>query len=64
MTALIAGLAIFLGMHSIHIVAPVWRVAQVKRFGENGWKGIYSLASVIGFVVLVWGRPLVDPNIG
>lgn len=55
MTALIAGLAIFLGMHSIHIVAPVWRVAQVKRFGENGWKGIFSLASVIGFVLLVWG---------
>ena len=55
MNALIAGLVIFLGMHFIHILAPSWRAAQVTRLGEKKWKGIFSLASLIGFGLLVWG---------
>lgn len=55
MAILILGLVIFIGIHSIRLVAPAWRDAQVARFGEHGWKGIYSVASLIGFVLLVWG---------
>jgi uncharacterized membrane protein len=55
MSALIAGLVIFLGMHFIHIFAPDWRAAQVKRLGANSWKGIFSVVSLIGFGLLVWG---------
>lgn len=55
MNTLIAGLAIFIGMHCIHILTPDWRAAQVKKFGENAWKGIFSVASLIGFGLIVWG---------
>lgn len=55
MSALIAGLAIFLGMHFIHVFAPDWRAAQITRLGANAWKGIFTVASLIGFGLLVWG---------
>jgi uncharacterized membrane protein len=52
---LILGLVIFLGVHSIRLVADSWRSEQIARIGENGWKGLYSLASLVGFVLIVWG---------
>lgn len=55
MFLLILGLILFLGIHSIRIVAPDWRDAQRARLGENRWKGFYSLVSLIGFVLIVWG---------
>jgi uncharacterized membrane protein len=55
MTVLILGLIIFLGVHSIRIVADGWRTAQIQRLGEGPWKGIYSIVSVAGFVLIVWG---------
>jgi len=55
MTPLILGLVLFLGVHSTRIAAPAWREAQVARIGERSWKGIYALASLAGFVLLVWG---------
>jgi uncharacterized membrane protein len=55
MTLLILGLLIFLGAHSVSIVAPAWRDAQVARLGEKPWKGIYTLLSIVGFALLVIG---------
>ncbi|WP_069706806.1 NnrU family protein [Burkholderia seminalis] len=55
MLVLILGLAIFLGVHSIRIVAGGWRSTTIERIGEKGWKGGYSIASVVGFVLIVWG---------
>lgn len=55
MTLLILGLLIFLGVHSVRIFAEDWRTAQRKQRGENAWKGIYSVASIAGFALLVWG---------
>ncbi|KVH60475.1 NnrU family protein [Burkholderia cepacia] len=55
MLVLILGLAIFLGVHSIRIVADGWRSATIERIGEKGWKGPYAIASIIGFVLIVWG---------
>src|SRR2546423_6922256 len=55
MAWLILGLALFLGMHSVSIVAPGWRDAQVARRGEMPWKGIYTVVSIVGFVLLVVG---------
>lgn len=52
---LILGLVVFLGIHSVAIVAPTWRDAQVMRLGERPWKGLYSLISIAGFVALVVG---------
>jgi uncharacterized membrane protein len=55
MTLLILGLLIFLGLHSVSILAPAWRDAQVAQRGENAWKGIYSLLSIAGFALLIYG---------
>lgn len=55
MTILILGLLLFLGVHSVRIVADGWRAAQLKRLGEGPWKGIYSLLSVAGFGLIIWG---------
>jgi uncharacterized membrane protein len=58
MTLLIIGLVLFLGIHSVSIVAPAWRDAQVAQRGEGPWKGIYSIVSLLGFVLLIYGYGL------
>lgn len=64
MTVMILGLLIFLGVHSIRIVANDWRSAQIQRMGELPWKGLYSLASVIGLAIAIWGygQTRLDPT--
>jgi uncharacterized membrane protein len=52
---LAVGLVLFLGIHSVRIVAPEFRAAQIDARGLNAWKGIYSLVAIAGFVILVWG---------
>jgi len=58
MSVLILGLIVFLGAHSTRIFAEDWRSAQRKRLGENAWKGIYSVVSIVGFGLIVWGYGL------
>lgn len=55
MVYLIAGLVIFLGVHSVRIVAGPWRTRSIARFGAQPWKAVYSLLSIAGFVLLAWG---------
>lgn len=55
MAILILGLVLFLGVHSTRIVADGWRSATIARIGEMPWKGIYSLLSIAGFALIVWG---------
>ena len=55
MTALILGLVIFLGVHSVRVFAETWRVGVRQRLGANAYKGLYSLASVLGLALIVWG---------
>lgn len=55
MTYLILGLIIFLGAHSVRIFAEDWRTRTIARMGAYGWKGVYALVSIAGFVLLVWG---------
>jgi uncharacterized membrane protein len=55
MTILVLGLIIFLGVHSVRMFANDWRTAQIARLGEGPWKGLYSLASIVGFLLIVWG---------
>ena len=58
MTLLIVGLVLFLGIHSVAIVSPAWRDAQVALRGEKTWKGIYTVVSIIGLVLLLYGYGL------
>jgi uncharacterized membrane protein len=62
MAVLILGLVLFLGVHSTRIVADGWRTATIARIGEKPWKGLYALASIAGFVLIVWGFGLARRN--
>lgn len=55
MNWLALGLALFLGIHLTRVVAPHWREAQIARFGDKAWKGVYTLVSLVGFGLIVWG---------
>jgi len=54
MLILIAGIALFLGAHSLNIVAG-GRGAWVSRLGEGGYKGLFSVLSLAGFGLIIWG---------
>jgi uncharacterized membrane protein len=58
MLILIAGLVLFLGAHSISIVASGWRNRTAARIGERTWQGLYGLVAIAGFVLIVWGYGL------
>jgi uncharacterized membrane protein len=58
MGVLLLGLVLFLGVHSTRIVADGWRTRTVARIGENGWKGAYTLVSIAGLALIVWGYGL------
>ena len=58
MTILVVGLIIFLGIHSISIFAPSFRDGMAARLGAGPWRGVYSLISLIGFALLIWGYGL------
>ncbi len=55
MTWMIVGLIVFLGAHSARIVAEGWRSRTIARIGANAWKGLYSLVSIAGFVLICIG---------
>jgi len=52
---LIAGLILFLGVHSVSIVAPYWRERMLLMVGTGTWKGVYALLSAIGLVLMLVG---------
>ncbi len=54
MIKLITGLVVFLGIHSISIFALSFR-NQMAGKNELLWKGIYSLISVIGLLLIING---------
>ena len=58
MTLLVLGLVLFLGVHSVRVVADRWRSATIARLGEGPWKGVYSLVSLAGLALVVWGYGL------
>jgi len=55
MTMLIWGLVLFLGAHSVRIVAEGWRAQRLAQWGEQGWKKRYTLVSLAGFALMVVG---------
>src|SRR5687767_5642646 len=55
MVYLILGLILFLGAHSVEIFSSSLRASAIARMGERAWKGLYTLVSIIGFVLIIWG---------
>src|SRR5882672_5043731 len=61
MAYLVLGLVLFLGVHSVSIVAPAWRDRIAVRLG-NAWRCLYSLLSIAGFVAIIWGYDIARRN--
>ena len=55
MLLFITGLILFFVVHSISIVNVGWRDAMAERLGTGAWRGLYSLASLAGLVLLIQG---------
>jgi uncharacterized membrane protein len=58
MGMLVLGVVLFLGVHSVRVLADDWRGSLIARRGEGAYKGLYSLASIVGFALIVWGYGL------
>jgi len=55
MALLILGLVLFLGAHSTRIFAENGRQAVLERLGEKAYKGVYTLVSLVGFGLIIYG---------
>jgi uncharacterized membrane protein len=55
MTLLILGLVVFLGIHSVRVFAEGTRRNFIAQRGAGAWKGLYTVVSLVGFALLVWG---------
>ncbi|MES0879292.1 NnrU family protein [Roseibium sp. SCP14] len=54
MALLIAGLILFLGIHTLPMFSAV-RGSLAEKLGENGYKGFFTLVSVVGLVLIIYG---------
>lgn len=64
MIVLVLGLLLFLGPHSVRLVADDWRSARIASMGIGRWKGLYSLVSIVGFVLIIVGYGMARANAG
>lgn len=62
MIILALGLLLFLGMHSVRVFAETWRAERLQRLGVGRWKMLYTLVSLTGFGLMVWGFTLARVN--
>lgn len=51
---LVFGLALFLGTHA-STMAQGNRDTLIVRFGAAGYRGLYSVSSLVGLALMVWG---------
>ena len=54
MTLLIIGIVVFFGVHLLPTVSGL-RARLVGRFGENGYKALFSLLSLASLALLIYG---------
>ena len=54
---MIIGLALFLGSHTLVTLRPQ-RVAAIARVGEGAYKGLFSLVSLVGILLIGYGFAL------
>lgn len=58
MLQLALGLLLFLGVHSVAIVAPRWRERTVLRMGPAAWRMLYAVLSAAGLLLVISGFPV------
>lgn len=62
--AFFGGLIIFLGIHSVRIFAAQPRERFIAAYGENAWKGAYSLVSILSFIAIIYGYQAAKAGLG
>jgi uncharacterized membrane protein len=60
MIALYVGILLFGGLHLWSIFCPAMRNRLYQRFGEQAYKGVYSLVSVLGLLFIGLGYALTN----
>jgi uncharacterized membrane protein len=55
MTALVLGLVIFIGMHSVRIISDDFRTRQIEKVGLKTWRAMYAAVAIVGIVLIVAG---------
>ena len=58
MVILILGLLLFLGIHSVRIFSESTRTRFIEQRGPQAWKGLYTVVSLVGFVLIIYGYGL------
>jgi uncharacterized membrane protein len=64
MVLLMVGLVLFIGIHSVRIFSDDTRTRFIEQRGEGAWKGIYTVVSIVGFGLLIYGygQTRLDPT--
>ncbi|MEM7461446.1 MAG: NnrU family protein [Pseudomonadota bacterium] len=62
MVIFVLGLVLFLGTHSVRMLAPEWRDKQLENLGKRSWQGIYSVISLTSLAILIYGYALAQPE--
>ena len=54
MTILIIGILLFVGTHLLTTFRDT-RARLISQWGERGYKGLYSISSLFGLILIIWG---------
>jgi uncharacterized membrane protein len=63
MTFFLLGLFVFFAPHLATAFARRWRENAIKKYGVRRYKGVYSLVSALGFIMLVYGWRFADATL-
>lgn len=55
MALLLVGLVLFIGIHSIRLFAPEWRVFMMQQLGKSNWKMLHAAVAIVGLLTLIMG---------
>ena len=58
MIVLIIGLVIFFGMHLVPVTGV--KSSLIERMGEKKYQSIFSIISLVGFIIIIYGFSLID----
>ncbi len=62
MMLFIIGLIVFFGVHAVPVIARGRRQALIAKLGAGPYKGLYALAALAGFVLIVVGWRSADAS--
>ena len=58
MNVLILGIVVFFGVHLVPI-SPLKKII-INRFGENKYRGLFSLIALAGLLIIIYGFSRAD----